>query len=46
MPGTVGDIGLSPGATYYYEVVTTSPSGMQVDNNNGACYTFTVSKPA
>lgn len=45
LPGTVGDIGLTPGATYSYEVVTASSSGNQVDNNGGACYSFTVSRP-
>lgn len=45
MPGTIGDIGLTPGATYAYEAVTSTPAGTQVDNNNGACYTFTVEQP-
>jgi len=43
LPGTVGDIGLTPGARYYYEVVTSTPSGQQVDNNNGSCYAVTIS---
>lgn len=41
LAGTVGDIGITPGATYYYEVVTVSRSGAaQVDNNGGACYSI------
>ncbi|HEX6506542.1 MAG TPA: alkaline phosphatase family protein [Chloroflexota bacterium] len=42
LPGTVGNIGLTPGTTYSYEVVTTSPSGTETDNNGGSCYTFSV----
>jgi hypothetical protein len=45
LPGTVGNIGLSPGITYYYETVTVTSSGQQVDNNGGNCYAFTVSSP-
>ena len=42
LPGTVGNIGLTPGTTYSYEVTTTSSAGNETDNNAGACYTFTV----
>lgn len=42
LSGTVGNIGLTPGTTYSYEVTTTSPSGDEIDNNGGNCYTFTV----
>lgn len=42
MPGTVGDVGIQPGTTYSYEVLTVSPSGTQVDNNKGKCYTVTI----
>ncbi len=42
MPGTIGDVGLTPGQSYAYEVLTVSPSGTQTDNNSGACYSFTV----
>lgn len=42
LPGTVGDIGIVPGTTYWYETVTVTSSGMQVDNNNGACYSVTI----
>lgn len=31
-----------PGATYTYEVEAVTPSGVQVDNNGGKCYTVTV----
>ena len=44
LPGTVGDIGLTPGATYYYEVETVGPSGVEIDNNGGQCYAQTISK--
>lgn len=46
LPGTVGDIGLTPGARYAYEIVTVTSAGQQVDNNGGNCYYTTVSKPA
>jgi hypothetical protein len=45
LPGTVGDIGLTPGARYYYETVSVGPSGTEVDNNNGACYVQQISQP-
>lgn len=45
LPGTVGNIGLSPGATYAYEVITQTKSGTEVDNNGGQCYFGTISKP-
>lgn len=38
LPGTIGDIGILPGATYYFETVTVTPSGMEVDNNDNICY--------
>jgi hypothetical protein len=38
LPGTVGDNGLIPGATYWYEMVTMTSSGKLIDNNNGQCY--------
>jgi hypothetical protein len=35
--------GLVPGATYWYEVETVSPSGVvSIDNNGGACYSVTI----
>lgn len=46
LPGTVGNIGLSPGATYAYEAVSTTPTGPQIDNNGGKCYWVTISKPS
>lgn len=42
LPGTVGNNGLQPGATYYYELVTVTASGMEVNNNGGNCYRVTV----
>ncbi|MBV9279078.1 MAG: alkaline phosphatase family protein [Chloroflexi bacterium] len=42
LPGTVGNIGITPGATYYFEVVTASPGGQEVDNNGGSCYSVTI----
>jgi hypothetical protein len=45
LPGTVGDIGITPGMTYWYETVTMSTSGPEIDNNGGKCYSVTVPKP-
>jgi phosphatidylinositol-3-phosphatase len=45
LPGTVGNIGLTPGATYSYEVITTTATGVETDNNGGTCYSVTISKP-
>ncbi|GAC1514933.1 MAG: hypothetical protein NVS2B16_22440 [Chloroflexota bacterium] len=45
LPGTVGDIGLTPGATYAYEVVAVGTSGVEIDNNGGQCYYVTISQP-
>jgi hypothetical protein len=42
LPGTVGDIGITPGATYFFEAVTSTPSGMEVDNNGGSCFRVTI----
>ncbi|HEX8917028.1 MAG TPA: hypothetical protein VF898_00860, partial [Chloroflexota bacterium] len=42
MPGTVGDNGIQPGATYWYETVTMGASGTQTDDNAGACYSVTI----
>lgn len=42
LPGTVGNAGITPGATYFLEVVTTSASGQETDNNGGKCYSVTV----
>jgi phospholipase C len=45
LPGTVGDNGIVPGTTYWYEAVTISPrTGQQIDNNNGKCYSVTMPK--
>jgi hypothetical protein len=40
--GGTGDVGILPGVTYYYEVVTVTRSGSEVDNNGGQCYTATI----
>lgn len=42
MPGTVGDNGIQPGMTYSFEVVTSSSTGTETDNNGGTCYTVTI----
>jgi hypothetical protein len=41
LPGSVGDNGIVPGTTYWYENVTSSQAGTQVDNNGGNCYSTT-----
>jgi len=45
LPGTVGNIGITPGATYWYEMVTNTPNGPQIDNNGGSCYSVTIPGP-
>ncbi|HZU12597.1 MAG TPA: hypothetical protein VFB58_07130 [Chloroflexota bacterium] len=42
LPGTVGDNGVLPGVTYYFETVTVTAAGSIVDNNGGACYKVTI----
>jgi hypothetical protein len=42
LPGSVGDVGVQPGVTYWYELVTGTSSGMQIDNNGGKCYSVTI----
>ena len=42
LPGTIGDIGITPGATYWYETVLETGAGMLVDDNGGTCYRVTV----
>lgn len=44
LPGSVGDNGLQPGATYWYENVTLTRSGVEIDNNGGKCYSVTLTK--
>ncbi|HEX8918303.1 MAG TPA: alkaline phosphatase family protein, partial [Chloroflexota bacterium] len=44
LPGSVGDNGIIPGATYWYETVTVTSSGQVIDNNSGLCYQVTVPK--
>jgi phospholipase C len=42
LPGTVGDNGIVPGTTYWYEVVTSTRSGTEIDNNGGQCYSVAI----
>jgi hypothetical protein len=42
LPGTVGNNGILPGATYYFEVVAITNSGVETDNNTGKCYSVTI----
>jgi hypothetical protein len=44
LPGTIGDIGITPDATYWYEVTTRTASGAEVDDNGGKCYSVTIPK--
>ena len=45
LPGTVGNNGIIPGATYWYEIVTVTPNGQVIDNNGGSCYSVTIPGP-
>lgn len=45
LSGTVGNVGIQPGATYYFEVATLTAQGLQIDNNGGKCYSITIPKP-
>jgi hypothetical protein len=42
LPGSVGNNGIIPGVTYWFEVVTVTQVGVEVDDNNGHCYSVTV----
>jgi hypothetical protein len=42
LPGTVGDNGIQAGATYWYETAAVTPTGVQVDDNAGKCYSITM----
>jgi predicted lipoprotein with Yx(FWY)xxD motif len=42
LPGTVGDNGILPGATYSYEVGAITSTGVALDDHAGACYTVKV----
>jgi hypothetical protein len=42
LPGTVGNIGIQPGVTYWYEVVTVIRNGTEIDNNGGTCYSVSI----
>src|SRR5919206_3640842 len=38
LPGTVGNIGITPGSKYFFEVLTVGSSGTEIDNNSGQCF--------
>lgn len=42
LPGTVGNIGITPGATYAFAVVSTGRLGSETNNNQGRCFTVTI----
>jgi acid phosphatase type 7 len=42
LPGVVGDIGITPGTTYWYEVATLTNSGTEIGDNSGQCYRVTI----
>src|SRR5947209_4588040 len=42
LPGTVGDNGIQPGATYFFATVTITSSGPVIDTNGGKCYSVTI----
>ncbi len=42
LPETVGDNGIVPGTTYWYEAVTMTATEKEVDDNGGKCYSVTV----
>lgn len=42
LPGTIGSSAIQPGTTYSFEVLTVTPSGLETDTNNRACYVVTV----
>jgi virginiamycin B lyase len=42
LPGTVGDNGIQPGVTYWFEAVTVTRNGTEIDDNGGKCYSVAV----
>jgi probable HAF family extracellular repeat protein len=42
LPGSVGDNGIMPGVTYWYEVATVTHSGTEIDTNGGKCYSVSI----
>jgi parallel beta-helix repeat protein len=42
LPGVVGDSGVRAGTTYWFETVTSTSSGTEVDDNGGKCYSVTI----
>jgi hypothetical protein len=45
LAGTVGNIGIQPGTTYWYETGVSTPNGFVLDNNGGQCTSITVPGP-
>jgi hypothetical protein len=41
----VGDNGIVPGNTYWYETVTITNAAVSVDDNGGRCYSVTIPGP-
>jgi hypothetical protein len=46
LPGSIGDNGILPGVTYYYRTLTQTSSGVELDDNGGACYSVTIPSAA
>lgn len=42
LQGTVGNVGITPGSRYFFEVMTVTPSGTEVNNNAGQCFSVTI----
>jgi hypothetical protein len=42
LPGSGGDTGIVPGATYSFMPVTVTGSTIEFDTNGGQCYTVTI----
>jgi streptogramin lyase len=42
LPGTIGDNGIQVGATYWYETVTVTSAGTEIDTNGGKCYSVAI----
>lgn len=42
LQGAVGNIGITPGTKYFFKVLTVTPSGTQMDDNGGNCFSVTI----
>jgi hypothetical protein len=42
LPGTAGNNGIIPGVSYWFEVATVTHKTVEVDNNNGNCYSVMI----